>query len=204
MKQQVVKNTSVSLCGRWLMMWHTPLCLQWCHWRPQSSSVFRCDSLKWSSGKWLIVCCKHCDCCWVYTGLPQCAHRFFWPYAETVCDLKGLDLCFYVPPPFMSIFYLTCLSKSTRESRGPLCCLSELLVKVKIPKTTHALFSLQSKQMSTLMKTPAFGKRTRNRTKKTIRQPPNGRAFLSISCTPLRPAFLVAHLRKTSVPPHDV
>lgn len=68
--------------------------------------------------KWLIVCCKHCECCWVYVGLPQCAHH------EHICfdlglklsqqDMKEWDSSFHVPSRFIAIFHLICLSKMIR------------------------------------------------------------------------------------------
>lgn len=194
--------------------------------QPQSSPVSRrSDSLKLSSRKWLIVCCKDCECCWVYMGLPQCAHH------EHICFDLGLKLSGWdmkgsvpLPLPFMAIFCLTCLSKSMWIQQASLLfvlTVSDRIVQGQNPPTTHTQthtstsFALQSKQISALMMTPAMDERTRKRDKDTtsIETPSK------VSRAPKRKqrknslfpfcllrtfeAFLVAHLRKTSVPPHD-
>lgn len=128
------------------------------------------------------------------------------------------------PPPFTAIFCLTCLSKSMWIQQASLLLVwtvSDTIVQGRnpqIPTDRH-------KQAPCLPCSPnncllwwwhvQWMRRTRKRTRCTktlsIETPSKvSRAetkmtscFLSACCTPLRPAFLEAHLRKTSVPPHD-
>lgn len=71
------------------------LCVMWCDKQlnalrdgrqPQSSPAARRHSVKLPCGKWLIVCCKHGECWWVYMGIPQCARH------EHICFDLALNL----------------------------------------------------------------------------------------------------------------
>lgn len=76
---------------------------------------------------------------------------------------------------------------------------------VQLPQMhTNALFATPVKQISALMQED----KTETRDTKTERASRNKGKHLAEAkppacCTPLWAAFLIAHLRKTSVPPHD-
>lgn len=140
--------------------------------------------------------------------------HLFWSRIETLW-MGAWNSLISAPIPFIYIYIFIRACESSR----PLLCLP----KVKTPKHhTHrhasTLFGLQSNEYLLWwwyrngQKDKEKNKRDKNTmsTATTIKESraPNGSAptspFLSTCCTPLRPAFLVAHLRKTSVPPHDV
>lgn len=97
---------------------------------------------------------------------------------------------------------------------------SKLLINWHTHTNTCTVFGLRAWQMHAVIMTPTMDERTRKRIRQTKthwdglkgKRSANGskkkrkkapQPFLSAYNTPLRPAFLVAHLRKTSVPPHD-
>lgn len=109
--------------------------------RPQSPPVSRSDSPTLSSGKWLIVGCKHCECCWVYVGLPQCAHHehiLFWSWIETVWVRHESTP---PPSPFIAIFCFTCFSITMWIQSASLLLFWTLTGKSKVKilkQSTHA------------------------------------------------------------------
>lgn len=79
--------------------------------QPQSPPVSQL-----SSGRWLNVSCKHCERCWVFVGLPQCAHR------KHICFDLGSKLSAgdtNDPPSFPSYFLLHTIFLKLIEQASP-------------------------------------------------------------------------------------
>lgn len=204
----IKQQASLSLVyGSWLVTKAARCYLRW----ERSSREITCLEMWFTLNypKWLIVYCKHWNVVGVLCGLPQCAH-----HEHSVLILGGGCLDGTPHPLLQAIFCLACFSKSTYECR-PLCCWCCAEQDSSKVKTLD-----QAWPMHAVIMTPAMDERTRKRIRQTKthwdglkgKRSANGskkkrkkapQPFLSAYNTPLRPAFLVAHLRKTSVPPHD-